>query len=43
MAYTGTGTYDTAVKYPKIVGSGATRTYIFPTTLVGNFESYCPI
>ena len=38
-----TGAYDTEVKYPKIVGSGATSTYIFSTTLVGNLESLCPI
>ena len=43
IGFTGTGTYDTEVKYRKVVGSGASSTYVFPTTLFGNIESLCPI
>ena len=44
IGYTGIGTYDTEVKYLKIVeDEGATSIYVFPTTLLGNLESFCPI
>ena len=38
-----TGSYDIEIKYPKIVGTGATSTYIFSETFVGKLESLCPI
>jgi hypothetical protein len=38
-----TGNYTTEVRYPKIVGKGATSIFIFPTTFEGILETLCPI